>query len=301
MFKKERTESEELRVLRALNFRMDLKEKDKQYYANLLKGYEGEVMFDEYLRRLQIESLVLNDMLLELNHSHFQIDSLLISQEYLHLFEVKNFEGEFYFEDGKFKMLNGTEVKNPLLQLNRNESLFRQLLNSYGVKIPIRTYLIFINPEFTLYQAPLDRRIIMPTNLNRTITQLNNEKSALNLAHDRLSEKLLSSHIVKSPFSNVPQYEYSHLSKGVFCTNCGTVMEVYHGQNFTCKSCTTAENTRQALIRQIQDYKILFPHNKISTNVVYEWCGGVFPKKTIRHRLQENFSVTGHGQWSYYE
>ena len=37
MFLKNRYESEELRVLKALNSRMDLVEKEKQYYSNLQK------------------------------------------------------------------------------------------------------------------------------------------------------------------------------------------------------------------------------------------------------------------------
>jgi hypothetical protein len=301
MFKKERSEPEELKVMKALDCRMDLTEKDKQYYLNLKKGYEGEVMFDEYLKTIGVKSYVLNDLLFELNHSHFQIDSLLISQNHLHLFEVKNYEGEFYFEGAKFKKFNGNEVKNPLLQVDRNESLFRQLMNSFGVKIPIKAYLIFINPEFTLYQAPLDRRIILPTNLNRTIQQINNEKSTLNDQHAGLSEKLLSSHIAKSPYSKIPLYEYSQLQKGVFCQSCRTANEDYRKHRFTCRTCAMDEKTEKAVLRNVQEFKLLFPLDMVSTNIIYEWCGGVFPKKTIRHILKRNFSVSGYGQWSYYE
>ncbi|WP_226085375.1 nuclease-related domain-containing protein [Mesobacillus sp. S13] len=98
MYLKNRSESEELRVMKVLNSRMDLAEKEKQYYLNLQKGFEGEVIFDGYLKRIVIQSLILNDLLLEQNHSHYQIDSLMISQRLSFLFEVKNFEGEYYFE-----------------------------------------------------------------------------------------------------------------------------------------------------------------------------------------------------------
>jgi hypothetical protein len=195
MFLKERYESEELKVLKVLNTRVVLSEKEKQYYLNLQKGFEGEVMFDGYLQQINMQSYILNDLLLEQNHSHFQIDSMMILQRLSYLFEVKNFEGEYYFEGDTFKTINGNEVKNPLLQLDRNVSLLRQFFNSLGFKIPIEPYLVFVNPEFTLYQAPLDRRIILPTNLNRFIHQVNNQQTTLNHQHVRLSEKLLASHI----------------------------------------------------------------------------------------------------------
>lgn len=301
MFKKERSESEELRIMKALNFRMNLEEKVKQYYLNLQKGFEGEVMFDGYLKKVGIESYVLNDLLFEFNHSHFQIDSLMISENLNYLFEVKNYEGEFYFDSEKFKKKNGTEVKNPLIQLDRNESLLRQLFNSLGIKTPIAAFLVFINPEFTLYQTPLDRRIILPTNLNRFIQQFNTQKSTLNISHDRLAENLLSSHLTKSPFSQIPNYEYSQLRKGVVCQSCGAVMEEYHGHIFTCKKCAKQENTENAILSTIQEFKLLFPSKRISTNQVFEWSGGVLPKKTVRNILKKNFILSGYGQWSYYE
>ncbi|MBT2636481.1 nuclease-related domain-containing protein [Bacillus sp. ISL-39] len=301
MFIKNRSESEELRVLKALNPRMDLAEKQKQYYFNLKKGFEGEVMFDGYLKRILIQSLILNDLLLEQNHSHFQIDSLMISQSLTYLFEVKNFEGEYYFDGDTFRKINGTEVKNPLLQLERNVSLLRQFFNSIGFKIPIEPYLIFVNPDFTLYQAPLNRQIILPTNLNRFIQHLNNQKSSLNYQHSRLSESLLSSHLTRSPFTKIPPYEYAQLRKGVFCHSCGAVLEEFRGVILTCKKCGRHENTKEALLRSIEDHRILSPTKKVSTNIIYEWCGEILPKPVIRQVLKENYSVSGYGKWSYYE
>ncbi|MBT2643723.1 NERD domain-containing protein [Bacillus sp. ISL-41] len=301
MFIKNRSESEELRMLKALNPRMELAAKEKQYYFNLKKGFEGEVIFDGYLKRIVIQSLILNDLLFEQNQSHFQIDSLMISQSLTYLFEVKNFEGEYYFDGDTFRKINGTEVKNPLLQLERNVSLLRQFFNSIGFKILIEPYLIFVNPDFTLYQAPLNRRIILPTNLNRFIHHINNQKSDLNYQHSRLSETLLSSHLTKSPFSKIPRYEYAQLRKGVFCHSCGAVMEEYSGVILTCKKCGRHENTKEALSRSIEDHRILSPTKKISTNTIYEWCGEILPKPVIRQVLKENYSVSGYGQWSYYE
>lgn len=301
MFLKNRCESEELRVLKALNSRMDLAEKEKQYYFNLKKGFEGEVMFDGHLKRIVIQSLILNDLLFEQNHSHFQIDSLMITQSLTYLFEVKNFEGEYYFDGDTFRKINGTEVKNPLLQLDRNVSLLRQFFNSIGNKIPIEPYLIFVNPDFTLYHAPINKRIILPTNINRFILQMNHQKSILNNQHSRLSEKLLSSHVTKSPFTKVPSYEYAQLRKGVFCHSCGAVMEEYRGVILTCKKCGRHENTKEALLRSIEDHRILSPNEKISTNTIFEWCDELLPKPVIRQVLKENYTVSGYGQWSYYE
>jgi len=81
MLLKERFESEELLALRHLNTRMDLSQKEKFYYQNLEKGFEGEVRFDTKAAEIEEERLILNDLFFEANNSYIQIDSLIISQE----------------------------------------------------------------------------------------------------------------------------------------------------------------------------------------------------------------------------
>jgi len=145
---KSRSEPVEVIILRLLNARMSLVEKDKQHFYNLVKGYEGEVMFDSLTEKLHCQSYILNDLLLESNGSKFQIDSIMLTQEPLYLFEVKNYEGDFYFENERFYTISKKEkeIKNPLQQLERSESLLRQLLQNLGYRIPIEAYVVFINP-----------------------------------------------------------------------------------------------------------------------------------------------------------
>lgn len=86
MFIKPRYMSKELKILTALNTRMDLPEKEKQQYWSLLKGFEGELHFDSRIASLETENLVLTDLLLEVSGSVFQIDSLVIFQDTVYPF-----------------------------------------------------------------------------------------------------------------------------------------------------------------------------------------------------------------------
>ena len=95
---KSRSESAELLILRSLNSRMNLPAKDKQHYFNLQKGFEGEIQFDSVTAKLQLECYILNDLLLKQNNTTFQIDTLIILSETIYLFEVKNYEGDYYYE-----------------------------------------------------------------------------------------------------------------------------------------------------------------------------------------------------------
>jgi hypothetical protein len=301
MILKERTKPEELVILQALKPRMELEEKDAQNLWTLEKGYEGEVQFDHWFTNYQVESIIINDLLLEVNGTLFQIDSFVITQDRLHLFEVKNLEGDYYLDGEKFKTVAGKETKNPLHQLSRAESLLKQLLKELGFYIPLEPHLVFINPEFALLQAPLKSPIILPNQMNRFMKNMNRVSSKLNNKHTKLAEALLSLHIKKSPYSRVPGYEFGMLRKGVVCGGCGELMESYNRYNFYCSPCNSKETIDSAVLRTIKSYILLFPDQRVTTSTIYEWVNGIFRPKTIRRVLQRNFLVQGEGSSTYYE
>ncbi|MBY0144909.1 nuclease-related domain-containing protein [Neobacillus niacini] len=94
MFLNSRTEPKLLTLLGFLNTRMILTEDELKQYLYLKKGYEGEVAFDLMAaEKLNNEIFILNDLMLEINQSKFQIDSSLIIQDTIIPCEVKNYEG----------------------------------------------------------------------------------------------------------------------------------------------------------------------------------------------------------------
>lgn len=296
---KSRSESDEIKILRFLNLRMELDEKDKKRFRNLVKGFEGEVMFDALTEKLQSPSLILNDLLLEANNSKFQLDSLIIFQEKINLFEVKNYEGDFYFEGDRFYALPKKEYKNPLLQLQRSESLLRQLLETLGYRIPIEAYVVFINPQFTCYKAPLNEPIIYPNQLNRFMKKLNMLSSNLNTRNMKLAEKLVSLHQIELPYDRLPPYKYGQLKKGLSCKKCYSFLLYVKGYKVICNECGCEELVDSAVLRGVEEIKILFPEKKITTILVQEWCKVVESKKTIRRILKQNYSVEGKKEFGF--
>jgi hypothetical protein len=301
MILKERTKPEELVILQALQPRMELEEKDGQYLWTLEKGYEGEVQFDQWFTKHRVESLIINDLLLEVNGTLFQIDSFVITQDRLHLFEVKNLEGDYYLDGEKFKTVAGKETKNPLHQLSRAESLLKQLLKELGFYIPLEPHLVFINPEFALLQAPLKSPIILPNQLNRFMSNMNRVSSKLTSKHTKLAEALLSLHITKSPFSKVPGYDIDMLRKGVICGECGGFLEGFERQRILCNHCGSREEVDSLVLRNVKSFKILFPDQKVTTTAIYEWGDRTLPKRAIRRVLQKYLTVKGEWISTHYE
>lgn len=298
---KARTEPAELTMLRFLNRRMKLEEKDKKRYHNLEKGFEGELMFDALTEKLECRSLILNDLLLETNSSKLQLDSSIVFQEKINLFEVKNYEGDFYYESSRFYTNSGKEIQNPLLQLERSETMLRQLLHNLGTKIPIEAYVVFINPEFFLYQAPLNKPIIYSNQLPRFMKKLSLLPSKLNNRHMKLAEKLVSLHQTELPYDKLPPYKYGKLKKGMTCKRCISFSVSVQGNKVVCDGCGFTELIASAVIRMVEEVKLLFPDRKITSNEIHEWCIVIDCKKRITRILRSNFTSVGIGQWTYYE
>lgn len=297
---KPRHESQELKLLRYLNTRMQFKSNMMNHYLNQEKGFEGEEKFDAWISPCINRFLIINDLLLEVNNNVIQIDSLLIGNEKLYFFEVKNYEGDHFIESDNWYTIAGTEIKNPLHQLKRSEALLKRLLNELGFPANIEPYLIFVNPEFHLYQAPKNLPIIFPTQINRFVNQINKKPSYQTVNHQsKLVEKLLSLHLSESPYMRLPEYNYEQLKKGIVCPKCRSFTKFYR-KVLMCTECGFKEEVDKGVLRSIQEIQILFPDLRIKTNTIHEWCKVVKSKKLIRKILNDNFTRIGHSRSSHY-
>ena len=66
-----------------------------------------------------------------------------------------------------------------------------------------------------------------------------------------------------------------------------------------CEDCGCHEVIDHAVLRVVEEIKLLFPNIKITTNVVHEWCKVVESKKTIRRILKQNYSVEGKKEFGF--
>ncbi|WHZ03349.1 nuclease-related domain-containing protein [Neobacillus sp. YX16] len=303
MLLKSRIESDLLKLLRILNTRMSLTEDDLKQYLYQKKGYEGEVAFDLFTAaNLNNEFFILNDLMLEITHSKFQLDSTLIIQDTIILCEVKNYEGNYFYKDGEFLIYGAQKpITNPLHQIKRAETLLQQYLKKNGFHFRILPYLVFINPNFFLYQAPQNDSIIFPPQLGSFMKKLNSKPSNLNGMHRKLADQLIDDHKIESPYPKLPAYDYHSLQKGMTCAICSSFFVTCGERKLTCNDCGFEEELESAVVQSIEEFKLLFPDLKITTNIIHDWCTVVESKKTIRKFLTMNYRLLGYGKYSHFE
>lgn len=295
-----RTESRELKIMSYLNSRMTLSANDKLYYTSLKKGYQGEQQFDGLVQNLSDNWLILNDLTFEHNHSTFQIDSLLISGRTIHPFEIKNYAGDFYIKDDIWYTISGKEIKNPVLQLKRTESLLRSMLQDLKSDYTVDALVIFINPEFTLYHAPMDLPIILPSQLNRLFKSLHLRSSRIKKDQLRLANQLLSMQVHESSYTKTPKYDYGQLQKGILCGACSSLSVNVYEYICVCNRCGFKEDFETAFLRSIEEFETLFPDKKITTNAIYDWCQPNCSRRSLQRLLAKHFRAKGGRRYTYY-
>src|SRR5690606_37890140 len=260
MILKERKIPFHLQLQRYLKPRIAFTEGQLKKLHNDEKGFEGECKFDELIAQSSASTyLQLNDLLLEWRNTTFQIDSCLISPYKIYLFDIKNFEGECYIEGNRWYYSSGFEIKNPILQLQRSESLFTPLIQSLGINLPIDSKIVFVNPNFTLFQASRHLPIILPTQVNSLLKSFGSVsmKSSGHLV--KAAKELALLHSDKNPFDKIqiPEYDYESVKKGVSCSGCQALKVQVNGRFLICKSCGAVEKLHIGIMRTIEEYRVL--------------------------------------------
>ncbi len=291
-----------LQVLSYLEPRMNLSNSERNKRQNLYKGFDGEqAVYNRLIQQLPPSYHILTDLLLSHNTSEFQIDLLLIGENTIFPLEVKNYEGDFIIQnDNWYAVPSQNEIRNPLHQLKRMEILLRKLLKKGNFNFSIKPYILFIHPEFQLYQALPDFPFVFPTQINRFIRSFTSSPFQSNSHHNRLVTFFENQRLSRSAHERLPKYAYEKLKKGVVCQECSHFLEVLNKKYLVCHNCQSTEPLEIAIKRNIVEFITLFPNEKITTNVIHDWCNGIHSKRVIRRLLKLFLQPVGVNNHRYY-
>ena len=300
MIYKQRVKSKSLTILEMLVERMQFTQTDFRKYQNQETGFEGEQNFDKIVEQLECDCLILNDLELPFNTSTFQIDSLLITAYKIYLLEVKNYQGEFYMQDQDLYQRPQYKRSNPEKYLVRKEDYLSQLLQTKGYNYPIESKVIYINDEFTLLQAPLTSTILLPTQIPAYIKSLNSISTTITNTHKKLADTLIGMHIDDNGKRNIPEYTYESLRKGLICHRCSSTAIQIQQKYCICGNCEYKVTNTEKIIQCIDEFHLLFPDRKVTTDSIYQWCAKQFSKKSIQRVLGRYYKIVGTTKGAHY-
>jgi hypothetical protein len=237
-------------------------------------GYWGEIALANYVKELpQDKYLIFHDLQLQFNGIHFQIDTLLLSQNYILIIEAKNIIGTLVF-DNVFKQLirtnpDGTEesFEDPRVQCQRLKSLLRSWLVKNGCNLLPIDYLVFFKSTNTILKTnPGDKadfnKVCKGRDLLNKIEGMEQKYNQVRVDTETISQmgNLLLIQHCPNPINILEEYKLTgkDIRSGVCCPieQFSYIPMNYKRGRFICPICQTS--SKEAIINALSDYFYLY-------------------------------------------
>ena len=261
--------SSKLKVLESILRRLPENDSDYNFYKEMFilhnKGYIGEQQVTHMWKEINLPSphyLFYNyEFINHAGNSH-QIDTLLLTPNFIWILEVKNISGRIDIDEFKHQLIrtnfDGTidSFRNPIDQIKRHYNFLNRKLNEINIKLPIEYAIIIVKDSTIIGTVPQDIPIFHASGLQSELERITNKHR----------EKKISPHHVekiKIDFMNMyhrkvwkPKVNPNKLRKGVLCHKCDfkSVMVLNNG-NFKCPNCKF--KSKYALLEAMYDYRCL--------------------------------------------
>ncbi|MBB6453566.1 hypothetical protein HNQ94_002015 [Salirhabdus euzebyi] len=291
MIKKEHEKPLKLSKLEALYRRLPInyekKSIIKEEIAKMRAGFHGEKSLDYQLSFLSIKDyIILHDLrLVDTVGRYFQLDTLILFENFALILEVKNIVGTLFF-DIEFHQLVRTlhdekeAFNDPLLQVKRQKDQFTNwLLNNKFTEIPVETLVVISNPSSVIETNPTSKeiyqRVIRAQNLPYKIEQLHSYYSKQSIDFKELkkiSNRLCKNHTPHNP-DILRQYNIhkNEVMKGVHCPDCFYIpMTRNRGGAYICPDCNR-KGTMAYYILYLTIYS--FSAQRLRTKIVVNFWG----------------------------
>lgn len=249
-----RNNSNELLALRELAIRTPVSnEKQKQFFnkqfAMAKAGHDGEVKVDRILERIPFPMLhtIIPDFHTQSKFgTFFQMDTLIITNRYILLLEIKNIRGQIEFYENPDQIIRTYEgvtekLDCPIHQLNRNKKALENIVFTVTQKLPIYSAIVFCHSSAHISNYPKTAKILYKNQVDFYIEQLNSLPEKCN--KDEYLHLVKTVNTINRNFKRIPlAVRYSidvlALRQGIFCHSCEQIMvPAEKSTAYHCKNC----------------------------------------------------------------
>lgn len=284
----------------ALRGRIDkIPDQLEELYTIWKQGYIGEKEFSEILNEQKSETW-LHDLQFK-NYNQVQLDFIVVTDEAIIQFEIKNYTGDYYYENGKLFRSTGYVAKDLIHQFEVSDETLKRIVKKYKIDRKVISYIVFINPTFTLYGDLRSRiNILLYSELHKL-----KDMFGANFKYDEnvwICKKLKSLH---QPFITSYLYfekvEFSKVIGGLKCISCNKIIEpseIFNVRKYVkCKKCGTI-SSRYAIVLQFLKELYLLKGEPFSINEAEKWTG--VSNSAIKRILYKKFKRIGNYKNSKY-
>lgn len=293
-----RAKTVKLMQLEILNRRTMLSDEDRKDFNKCRMGHVGELQFDSVIEMLACPVVHLKDYRFQLDDSagrdkkvgngpsEVQIDNIIITDDQLYTFEIKNYQYDMeYYADRPWRFAGGREIVNPMNQVDSHRNVLTSLMKDFNMQFNLSANLVFIHPEQTIYNLPNHPNIYTRSNLNKRLKYLLKPNR---YDYSRFVEMLDTRRIFKSAYDSDANVTFEELAGGVFCADCAnSSLRRMHRDKFVCDECGDVMTKPEVVQQLIRELHILNSTWQVNSEMIAKYSGNQFSGSTIRrYRLK---------------
>lgn len=250
--------------------RVTLDDLDAMNLKRLHQGYDGEFAFFEMIKDYE-GCIILWDISLE-TPGRAQFDFIVITDDRIYHFDVKNFSGKYTYRDGNFISSKQYVSSDVISRLNRGHQVMHQFLAQVNVNTFFYSRVVFINETFQLKGFDGSDLVLFAEDLYKVKDYLSSRKlisqEMIDLAHD-----IVYHHKPKNYFERIHYYSIEEMRKGVRCPKCRRIgMKHRKFSNKMECSCGYKESNID-VVHRTYDMLINFGEQRVTATMIVEWTG----------------------------
>lgn len=257
-------------ILRRLTLSPQLQTDLESKLSRKLAGYKGEKELDYHLSQFDhTRFYILHDLRIPHNNTHFQIDSLLISETFMLVIDSKNYAGTLDFHpefNYLLQTLNGIEkvYPDPILQTRTQAAQLKSFLIKNHFSPPPIEFLVSISNSQAIIRNSGNNHDVrvrvcktpaVAYKIQSFYDKYKNEILSIKEIR-KINKLLLKSHEPYIPDISSMNLPMDQVKKGVQCPECQQIGMKKNYGNWICEKC--GHLSRDAHIEALRDFFIIF-------------------------------------------
>lgn len=233
----------------------------QQDFHRLEAGFAGEMKLKQTLSDYYFKTdhhIFYNFECMNDNGFSHQIDAILVTPDFIVIFEVKLLSGVLFYKPAQHEFYRihyekRENFRNPLDQVYRHQLFLKQCLRIWQVTVPVFFAVVIANQQAVLDESLEKFPIFHISGVPNFIENLYRTPAKSNVNMSIIVAKLNQLYQALPPRRSI---SLDRLKKGVLCRQCDykNVMD-YHYGTFTCNVCRA--KSRDVLFETLYHYRIL--------------------------------------------
>ncbi|WP_462421768.1 nuclease-related domain-containing protein [Salinicoccus sp. Marseille-QA3877] len=289
-----------MKYLETLSIRAQLTEVESKRLNRLQKGFEGEQLYDIIFEEAGHDGInIFRDIWIKADKSLVQIDSLIVSDDKVIINEIKNYSGQYTYENNVWHVGNIQISDDPIIQVKRASSKLIKIFRENHINIVVDSKVIFPNPYFIISTnddactASVIKRDRIKIYM-RTLNRLTSRKDAREII------QLIESYRVPEPFYQIST-DFSRLKTGRYCMHCNAYELDSHRGFTVCRNCHGRTSNKLHVLNAVQDFQILYHNEQVTTAVIQKILKNEISRSTVQRNLRTYCTPVNHGRSRAYE